>query len=153
MPSMSPSWWAASVEMSSTPSSCPSGPSRGQALQLRKLCWAKKCWAPSTCTSLCSASAVPMALVPLLASPQRAPLRKKIRSAWRAKPSSPLAAKMAPSPSHSSRRQGLPASNWANSGNTKRWKQVIRVLCCSWRADSSPWGSRSSSALCWRSRP
>ncbi|MNT63650.1 hypothetical protein D3C72_2014820 [compost metagenome] len=94
-----------------------------------------------------------MALVPLLASPQRAPLRRKIRSAWRAKPSSPLAARMAPSPSHSSRRQGLPASNWANSGNTKRWKQVISVLCCSWRADSSPWGSRSSSALCWRSRP
>ncbi len=63
--------------------------------------------------------------------PQRAPLRKKMRSAWRAKPSSPLAARMAPSPSHSSNRQGRPASNWPNSGNTKRWKLAISTLCCS----------------------
>ncbi|MGL6375652.1 hypothetical protein ACSZMY_19400 [Aeromonas hydrophila] len=60
---------------------------------------------------------------------------------------------MAPSPSHSSNRQGRPASNWPNSGNTKRWKLAISTLCCSWRADSSPWGSKSSSALCRRLNP
>ena len=92
---------------------------------------------PSTCTSLCSASAVPMALVPLLASPAGA-AAQKMRSAWRANRSSPLTARDSPLAVTQQQTTGSARQQLAKSGSTKRWKQAMSVLCCSWRADSSP---------------